>query len=106
MTEAIPANTRIMKFFPDSLPDNLRAKSILKDFTIDELKLFFKTTGKYFRWVKNAVKNYVYLSCEKGKSTMKRNPRQKKTGCPATIRLQIKDGKIKMVYEFHHNHSL
>ena len=29
----------------------------------------------------------------------------KKTGCPATIRLQIKDGKIKMVYEFHHNHS-
>ena len=40
MTEAIPANTRIMKFFPDSLPDNLRAKSILKDFTIDELKLF------------------------------------------------------------------
>ena len=106
MTEAIPANTRIMKFFfPDSLPDNLRAKSILKDFTIDELKLFFKTTGKYFRWVKNAVKNYVYLSCEKGKKYYETKSKTKKTGCPATIRLQIKDGKIKMVYEFHHNHS-
>ena len=53
----------------------------------------------------NAVKNYVYLSCEKGKKYYETKSKTKKTGCPATIRLQIKDGKIKMVYEFHHNHS-
>lgn len=71
MTEAIPASSRVMKFFfPDSLPDNLRAKSIKNEFTIDEFKLFLKTTNKYFKWTTNRIKNYVYMKCEKGKKVL------------------------------------
>ena len=50
-SEGIPAHSRLTKFFfPDALPDDLTVDSVEQEMSVEEFKLCFASSCKYYRW--------------------------------------------------------
>ena len=107
-SEGIPAHSRLTKFFfPDALPDDLTVDSVEQEMSVEEFKLCFASSCKYYRWGVYRTPNFVYLDCTIGKLhfTPEFPNENLNPGCPAQIKLKVENNRIKMTYLFHHNHS-
>lgn len=105
-SEGVPAHSRLTKFFyPDALPDDLTIDSFDQEMSVDEFKLCFASSCKYYRWGVRRTPTYVYLHCKMGRINFASEFNNQDSGCPAQIKLKVENNRIKMTYSFHHNHS-